>query len=52
LYVKAGLEDGEAALLVLIGARTKGRKVVLAWRAANATARVLGGDPARPELAD
>jgi transposase-like protein len=30
LYVKAGLEDTKAALLVLIGALTAGRKVVLA----------------------
>jgi putative transposase len=30
LYVKAGLEAGKAALLVLIGALTDGRKVVLA----------------------
>jgi putative transposase len=30
LYVKAGLEDTKAALLVLIGALTDGRKVVLA----------------------
>lgn len=30
LYVKAGLEDTRAALLVLIGALTDGRKVVLA----------------------
>jgi putative transposase len=30
LYVKAGLEDTQAALLVLIGALTDGRKVVLA----------------------
>jgi transposase-like protein len=30
LYVKAGLEDSKAALLVLIGALTDGRKVVLA----------------------
>lgn len=30
LYVKAGLEDSKAALLVIIGALTDGRKVVLA----------------------
>ncbi len=30
LYVKAGLEDTKAALLVLIGALTDGRKVILA----------------------
>ena len=30
LYVKAGLEDGKAALLVLIGADTEGQKHVLA----------------------
>jgi transposase-like protein len=30
LYVKAGLEKGKAALLVLIGGRADGRKVVLA----------------------
>ena len=30
LYVKAGLEDSKAALLVLIGALTNGRKIVLA----------------------
>jgi putative transposase len=30
LYVKAGLEDSKAALLVVIGALTNGRKVVLA----------------------
>ncbi|MEO0247950.1 MAG: transposase [candidate division WOR-3 bacterium] len=30
LYVKAGLEDSKAALLVLIGAPTDGRTVVLA----------------------
>lgn len=30
LYVKAGLEDTKAALLVMIGALTEGRKVVLA----------------------
>jgi putative transposase len=30
LYVKAGLEDSKAALLVLIGALTNGQKVVLA----------------------
>ena len=30
IYVKAGLEDGKAALLVLIGADASGRKLVLA----------------------
>ena len=30
LYVKAGLEDTKAALLVMIGALTKGQQVVLA----------------------
>ncbi len=30
IYVKAGLEDGKAALLVLIGADAQGRKTVLA----------------------
>ena len=30
LYVKAGVEDGKAALLVIIGATTTGQKVVLA----------------------
>lgn len=30
LYVKAGLEDSKAALLVMIGALTDGRKIVLA----------------------
>ena len=33
LYVKAGLEDSKAALLVIIGALTDGRKVVLAIEA-------------------
>ncbi len=30
MYVKAGLDDGTAALLVLIGATRAGKKVVLA----------------------
>jgi transposase-like protein len=30
LYVKAGLEDGKAALLVIVGALADGRKVILA----------------------
>jgi hypothetical protein len=30
LYVKAGLEDTKAALLVIVGALRDGRKVVLA----------------------
>ena len=33
LYVKAGLEDSKAALLVIIGALTDGRKVLLALEA-------------------
>ncbi len=32
LYVKAGLEDSKAALLVVIGALTDGRKVISASR--------------------
>jgi transposase-like protein len=30
LYVKAGIEDGKAALLVIIGATSTGEKVILA----------------------
>jgi len=46
LYVKAGLEDSKAALLVIIGALTDGRKVLLALEAGQreskeAWARVL-----------
>jgi putative transposase len=32
LYVKAGLEDAKAAVLVMIGAVTNGQKVVLGHR--------------------
>jgi transposase-like protein len=43
LYVKAGLEDTKAALLVMIGALSNGQKVVLAGRAANESPRSPGG---------
>ena len=63
LYVKAGLEDSKAALLVLIGALTDGRKVVLAvesgqreskesWGAVLRDLRVRGLKPWRCTVAD
>jgi transposase-like protein len=62
LYVKAGLEDSQAALLVLIGALTDGRKVVLAesgrreskesWGAVLRDLRARGLKPWRCTIAD
>lgn len=63
LYVKAGLEAGKAALLVLIGALTDGRKVVLAvesgqreskesWGAVLRDLRARGLKPWRCTIAD
>lgn len=63
LYVKAGLEDGKSALLVLIGALTDGRKVVLAveggqreskesWGAVLRDLRARGLQPWRCTIAD
>lgn len=63
LYVKAGLEDTKAALLVMIGALTEGRKVVLAvdsgqreskesWGAVLRALRARGLRPWRCTVAD
>lgn len=63
LYVKAGLEDSKAALLVMIGALTDGRKVVLAvesgqreskesWGAVLRDLRTRGLKPWRCTMAD
>jgi putative transposase len=63
LYVKAGLEDTKAALLVLIGALTNGQKVVLAvesgqreskesWAAVLRDLRARGLQPWRCTVAD
>jgi putative transposase len=63
LYVKAGLEDSKAALLVLIGALTDGQKVVLAvesgqreskesWGAVLRELRARGLKPWRGPIAD
>jgi transposase-like protein len=63
LYVKAGVEDSKAALLVLIGALTDGRKVVLAvesgqreskesWGAVLRDLRARGLKPWRCTIAD
>jgi transposase-like protein len=63
LYVKAGLETGKAALLILIGALTDGRKVVLAvesgqreskesWGAVLRDLRMRGLKPWRCTIAD
>ena len=63
LYIKAGLEDSKAALLVLIGALTNGQKVVLAvesgqreskgsWGAGLRDLRVRGLKPWRCTIAD
>jgi putative transposase len=63
LYVKAGLEDTKAALLVMIGALTDGRKVVLAvergqreskesWGAVLRDLRTHGLRPWRCTIAD
>lgn len=63
LYVKAGLENTKAALLVLIGALTDGRKVVLAvesgqreskesWGAVLRDLRMRGLKPWRCTIAD
>lgn len=63
LYVKAGLEDTKAALLVMIGALTDGRKVVLAvesgqreskesWGALLRDLRKRGLEPWRCTIAD
>jgi putative transposase len=63
LYVKAGLEDSKAALLVLIGALTSGQKVVLAvesgqresqasWGAVLRDLRARGLRPWRCTIAD
>ncbi|MDH4209487.1 MAG: IS256 family transposase [Anaerolineae bacterium] len=63
LYVKAGLDDSKAALLVLIGALTDGRKVVLAvesgqreskesWGAVLRDLRTRGLKPWRCTIAD
>ena len=42
LYVKAGLEDGKAALLVILGATTDGEKVVLAVESGQRESRESG----------
>ena len=63
LYVKAGLEDTKAALLVMIGALTDGRKVILAvesgqresqesWSAVLRDRRARGLQPWRCTIAD
>ena len=63
LYVKAGLEDSKAALLVIVGALTDGRKVVLAvesgqreskesWGAVLRDLRTRGLKPWRCTVAD
>lgn len=63
LYVKAGLEDSKAALLVLVGAGTDGRKVILAvtsgqreskesWGAVLRDLRARGLKPWRCTIAD
>lgn len=63
LYVKAGLEDSKAALLVMVGALTDGRKVVLAvesgqreskesWGAVLRDLRARGLKPWRCTIAD
>jgi transposase-like protein len=63
LYVKAGIEDSKAALLVLIGALTDGQKVVLAvesgqreskesWGAVLRDLRARGLKPWRCTIAD
>jgi transposase-like protein len=63
LYVKTGLEDSKAALLVLIGALTNGQKVVLAvesgqreskesWGAVLRDLRARGLKPWRGTIAD
>jgi transposase-like protein len=63
LYVKAGLEDSKSVLLVLIGALTDGRKVVLAvesgqreskesWGAVLRDLRARGLQPWRCTMAD
>ncbi|MGQ0696107.1 MAG: IS256 family transposase [Nitrospiraceae bacterium] len=63
LYVKAGLEDSKAALLVLVGALTDGRKMVLAvesgqreskesWGAVLRDLRARGLKPWRCTVAD
>jgi putative transposase len=63
LYVKAGLEDSKSVLLVLIGALTDGRKVVLAvesgqreskesWGAVLRDLRARGLQPWRCTIAD
>jgi transposase-like protein len=63
LYVRAGLEDSKAALLVMIGALTDGRKVVLAvesgqreskesWAAVLRDLRTRGLKPWRCTIAD
>jgi putative transposase len=63
LYVKAGLEDTKAALLVMIGALTDGRKVILAvergqreakesWSAVLRDLRARGLQPWRCTIAD
>jgi putative transposase len=63
LYVKAGLEDTKAALLVMIGALTSGQKVVLAvengqreskesWGAVLRALRTRGLKPWRCTIAD
>jgi transposase-like protein len=63
LYVKAGIEDGKAALLVVIGATVTGQKVVLAvesgqresresWAAVLRDLRARGLKPPRVLVAD
>ena len=42
LYVKAGLEDGKAALMVILGATTDGEKVVLAVESGQRESRESG----------
>jgi putative transposase len=63
LYVKAGIEDSQAALLVIVGALTDGRKIVLAvesgqreskesWGAVLRDLRTRGLKPWRCTVAD
>lgn len=63
LYVKAGHEDTTAALLVMIGALTEGRKVILAvesgpresqasWGTVRRDRRARGLQPGRCAVAD
>ena len=42
LYVKAGIDDHKAALLVIIGATTDGKKVLLACESGERKAKKRG----------